>query len=56
MGENRGAVYLGPGEVEVQDIDYPKQGGGQEVRAQPARVDSGLGSRSGRLSASPSAR
>jgi glutathione-independent formaldehyde dehydrogenase len=24
MGENRGVVYLGPGEVEVQDIDYPK--------------------------------
>jgi glutathione-independent formaldehyde dehydrogenase len=24
MGDNRGVVYMGPGEVEVQDIDYPK--------------------------------
>ncbi len=24
MADNRGVVYLGPGEVEVQDIDFPK--------------------------------
>jgi len=24
MAENRGIAYMGPGEVEVQDIDYPK--------------------------------
>ena len=24
MGSNRGVIYLGPGKVEVQTIDYPK--------------------------------
>ena len=24
MASNRGVVYLGPGKVEVQSIDYPK--------------------------------
>ena len=33
MAGNRGVAYMGPGKVEVQDIDYPTLRAARTVRA-----------------------
>lgn len=38
MPANRGVVYLGPGRVEVQSIDYPGVGGQAEYVLVPTPI------------------